>query len=88
MKTDINGHGRSQTVIDGEKRWAKNGNGDSRSALNGNVMVTGWLRQRDKINRSTVEKLMNILKFVVKMFQKFLKIFNGFNAERRKKFHY
>ena len=32
MKTDINGHGRSQTVIDGEKRWAKNGNGESRSA--------------------------------------------------------
>ena len=32
MKTDINGNERSQTVIDGEKRWAKNGNGESRSA--------------------------------------------------------
>ena len=36
MKTDINGHGRSQTVIDGEKRWAKNDKGESLSALNGN----------------------------------------------------
>ena len=32
MKTDINGNGRSKTVLDGEKRWAKNGNGGSRSA--------------------------------------------------------
>ena len=35
MKTDINGHGRSQTVIDGEKRWAKNCNGNG----NGNGML-------------------------------------------------
>ena len=37
-----NGHKRSWTVIDGEKRWGKNGNGESRSAYNGNGIVTGW----------------------------------------------
>ena len=36
MKTIINVHGRSSTLIDGEKRWAKNYKGESRSALNGN----------------------------------------------------
>ena len=40
MKTDINGHGRSYTIKDGQKRWAKNGNGESRSVLNGNGTVT------------------------------------------------
>jgi len=41
MKMIVNVHGRSSTVIDGEKRWAKNDKGESRSALNGNGMVTG-----------------------------------------------
>jgi len=35
MKTIINVHGRSSTVIHGEKRWAKNDKGESLSALNG-----------------------------------------------------
>jgi len=36
MKTIINVNGRSSTVIDGEKRWAKNDKCESLSALNGN----------------------------------------------------
>jgi len=31
-KNNENDHKRSWTVIDGEKRWAKNGNSESRSA--------------------------------------------------------
>ena len=43
LKTEINGHGRSWTVIDGEKRW---GNGERRWVTvakngNGTVTVTG-----------------------------------------------
>ena len=52
-KNNENGYKRSWTVIDGEKCWGKNSNGESRSAKT--VTVTGQ-NQKKYCNR----KLINL----------------------------
>ena len=63
-KTNEHDHVKqSRTVIDGEKSWAKNGNDESRSAQNGNGMVTGQ-NQRHYCNKNAFKSLQQNSKII------------------------